>query len=185
MSPTLASILDYICSFWWFEPLFSLSIGPTLAPLAIPKLNTQINKKKFDRNWIRLSNPQPSFMNLVCALFVVGGGWLTANSYNWTAAKLKLHFIVAYRMTNVSFWQLGLCQPTNNWYQNFCMCPKFSWCNSVEGRVADIITNQGSWFESYLEYIFSNTIDVVIEVGLRLRLATFLFILMKVFAIFL
>ena len=64
------------------------------------------------------------------------------------------------------------------------MCPKFSWCKSVEGRVADIITNQGSWFESYLGYIFSNTIDVVIEVGLRLRLATFLFILMKVFSIF-
>ena len=114
MSLTLASILDYICSCWWVEPLFSLSFRPTLAPLAIPKLNTQIKKKKLTAIGFDVQTPNhvASCMYLVCVLFAVGG-WLKANCHNWTVAKLKLHFIVAYNLTNVNFWQLSLCQPTN------------------------------------------------------------------------
>ena len=37
-------------------------------------------------------------MYLACVLFVVGG-WPKSNCHNWTVAKLKLHYIVAYRTT--------------------------------------------------------------------------------------
>ena len=72
----------------------SLSFRPTLALLAIRRLNIEIKKIYLAAAGTKTHNHVASCMFLVCVLFVFGG-WLKSNCQNWTTWSTGLcHYCV-------------------------------------------------------------------------------------------